>query len=243
MKRILLSLTTVSMFAFIGTSQITMNIVGQSTDLSGTTLTINADPSNSDLMTTGDFPIDIEVHNNTGSSKSWRVTRKRIDVPSTWTDMVCLATCFPNSSLATYCTPASQPLVVANGATGSMLLHITPDQSAAGTAHYRYYLGDCTNFDDSMDVQVNFVLGLKTVKPAVSFSVAPNPANDFVTISTNGVESANVKVVDVLGNMIYTETMISSKKIDVSDFKNGIYFIIIETEGAKISNRKLVVRH
>ena len=62
-------------------------------------------------------------------------------------------------------------------------------------------------------------------------------------ISSNEVDNSNVKIVDVLGNVVYTETISATKKIDLSDFKNGIYFITIETSDSKISNRKLIIRH
>ena len=53
----------------------------------------------------------------------------------------------------------------------------------------------------------------------------------------------HLKIVDLLGNTVLTETIDSNSKIDVSEFKNGIYFIIVDAEGVKFANRKLVVKH
>jgi hypothetical protein len=82
-----------------------------------------------------------------------------------------------------------------------------------------------------------------SIKNAISFSAVPNPASDFVLISTNGIDNATIKIIDVLGNTIYLENISTSKKIDVSDYKNGIYFITIESSDSKIVNRRLIVKH
>jgi hypothetical protein len=52
-----------------------------------------------------------------------------------------------------------------------------------------------------------------------------------------------MKVVDVLGNLIMKETISSSKKIDVTDFRSGVYIISFEGAGVKSFNRKVIIRH
>ena len=80
-------------------------------------------------------------------------------------------------------------------------------------------------------------------KNNISFSVIPNPASDFVLITTNGLDNASIKIIDILGNNLYSENITSTKKVDISDFKNGIYFISIESSDSKIANRRLIVKH
>jgi hypothetical protein len=48
---------------------------------------------------------------------------------------------------------------------------------------------------------------------------------------------------DAVGNVIMKETIHGSKKINVGDFSNGIYFLIFETSTGKTITKKLVVRH
>ena len=245
MKKILLTTIILSLFSLIGNSQIEINVEGQSTDISGTVLQINIDPSSGNIPTTGEYLLDLEIHNNTGINKSWRITRKELSVPAAWVDMLCFTSCFPPSTLETYCTPASVPLVVANGTSAIVILHFSPELATATTAIYRYYVStDCSTFEDSVDIQFNYTAaGLKSLKNNATFNIAPNPANDYTVVTSAGVENSNVKIVDVLGNVVYVETISSTKKIDLSEFKNGIYFVTIETSDAKISNRKLIVRH
>jgi hypothetical protein len=245
MKKTILSIATAFSFAFLASGQITINVVGEATDIAGTTYTINADQNDPELLATGFLSLDLEIHNNSGSEKTWRVTRRRLDVPSDWSDLLCFgSSCFPPSSLESYCSPASTPLVVSNGAEGGVLLHFTPPSSpSANLITYRYYVGDCNTFEDSVDIHVNFTLGTKELTKIPSLSIAPNPANEVLTIATSGVESATLKIVDVLGNLVFTDIISNTKKIDVSNFKNGIYFVTLQTNGATISNRKLIVRH
>jgi hypothetical protein len=52
-----------------------------------------------------------------------------------------------------------------------------------------------------------------------------------------------MRIVDVLGNVVSKETITGTKKIDLSNFRNGVYFITIETSNGKTINRKLIVKH
>ena len=249
MKKIVLTSAIFSFFSLVGNSQIEIKVEGQTTDISGTTLDINIDPSSGSIPTNGEFLLDLEIHNNTGMNKLWRVTRKEVSVPSAWVDMICFSggSCFPPSNLATYCTPGTPVnylLDINDGESKILILHYTPEEAIAATATYRYYVSDdCTTFEDSVDIRFNYTLGLKTTQLNPTLNIAPNPANDYTIISSNGVDISNIKIVDILGNVVDTETISSTKKIDLSDFKNGIYFITIETSDEKISNRKLIIRH
>jgi hypothetical protein len=48
---------------------------------------------------------------------------------------------------------------------------------------------------------------------------------------------------DILGNLILKETIYSTKKIDVSDIKSGVYILSFEGSGIKSFSRKVIVRH
>ena len=77
----------------------------------------------------------------------------------------------------------------------------------------------------------------KTIEPV-------NPATDFISINLNGIETAAIKIVDVLGNTVFKDSYFSGvKKVDVSNFKNGIYFVMIESNGIKTMTRKVVIKH
>lgn len=239
MKKILLSVLSI---ALVGTafSQATIALYGTSTDISGTTVPFN-------LTQTASFEhmFDFEVTNMTGSNASWMVTRYNVSNPSGWNGQFCWAgnagvgNCYPavtddyqNSNLETVEVDSSGLLSVYITSTGS------------GTATYRYYIStDGQNYIDSIDVLVTSSLGIDE-KPVVSVGISPNPASENIVINTSGMNNASVKIVDVLGNLVLDETMFESKKnINVSKFRNGVYFVLVEGEGIKPITRKVIVRH
>jgi hypothetical protein len=243
MKKIILHSIAILGFALTGISQddgIKITFPGSTTDYSSGhaayVKTVDA---------AGIVEFKIYVENTTGSGKAWRVSRLNQSVPGDWTSTVCLGElCFAPSTNELYCTPASTGALfnVANNATE--LIDFKPTANSFSTATYRIYIGvDCTDFDDSVDVQVNYTSSIKEVKQNPTFSMYPNPVDDVVSITMNNSKSGTVKIVDLVGNVVYNEDIYSPSKINVSEFKNGIYFVTIEAEGVKLSSRKLVVRH
>ena len=124
---------------------------------------------------------------------------------------------------------------------------ITPNLSSEGSATYMYYITDATTgvYVDSVALQFNYTLSIEDqILDDLTVSIAPNPATDIITIKTNNTSNSTIKMVDVLGNVVLNETSFNqTKKIDVSNFRNGIYFVKVESEGSKAITRKVVVRH
>ena len=243
MKKALQLLTLFLFFTFLSFSQVKFNIANTSTDLSGLVYTINVDPSHPEIQIAEQIALQIQVHNNTGSSKSWIFTRRKLSVPSDWTDKTCIipVNCYLEDSKDIWSTPDTY--IVADGDSIILNPDFKPNLTSVGTGRYRFYVGDRNHYDDSMDVQINFTLGLRPIKSVPTFSISPNPAIDYFSIATNGNENINVKIIDILGNNVYNETISSNKKIDISDFKNGVYFVTVQSSEIRITNRKLVIRH
>lgn len=202
----------------------------------------------------GEAVADIHVENHTGTTKDWVVTRYRINEQASWTDYLCWGhetdgtggTCFSAALMPTnpWTTPGATSVVVNDQEAGVIAAHITPDIAAPATVIYRYYVStDGQTYEDSVDIEVSFSASLEDIAPQLSVSVAPNPASDNITVKAGGVDQAVVKVVDVLGNVVLKENMTAVKTINVADFRNGIYFVIVEAEGAKPVSRKMIVRH
>jgi len=249
MKRILLSTLSFVILSTVS-AQVEITVDGTGPDVSGTTVVVNVDAST-------EFPYDEHfiVTNSTGSDAQWRITRVKQSVPAGWSDLVCWPPqCFiPSSDL--YVTPNSggtpAPTIVngtsqtTNGELAELKPKITPDMSSNSSATYMYYITDLSgNYVDSVGLQLNFTLGIEEQAPSLSVNVAPNPASDYIKVKAEGVHGATAKIMDVLGNIVMKETIIgSSKTIDVSKFRNGIYFIVVEAPGAKTVNRKVIVRH
>jgi hypothetical protein len=129
------------------------------------------------------------------------------------------------------------------GDNGIFLAKVEPKDPGYGCGEYRYYIISGQTILDSIDIAVCKTVAVDELEP-FSLTMAPNPASSYFTIKTTGSESATVKVVDVLGNVVMTASIMgTSKTINTESFKNGVYFVIVESEGQKPINRKLIVRH
>ena len=210
-----------------------------------------------DQFDTTPYGVSFYVENNTGTDQQWRIVRDKQSVPAGWVDQVCWPpTCYPTEStpgniFITPSTPGNPAPTVVNGTyttTNSQNAIIKPLIEPSGTngvALYMYYIMDNNDtYMDSVGVRYNFVLGVEENTPALSVSIAPNPANSFIKVKTNIEQGATIKVVDVLGNVVLKETVMgSSKTINTESFRNGVYFVRIEDENHRVVNRKLIVRH
>src|SRR3989338_518338 len=224
MKKIILSILSLVAVGFTF-AQTSITLDGSSVNISGTTYTHELSGAVSD-----EHIVDFIIHNETGSSQPWMVTRRHLNNPAGWEEYLCwgLNGAFGNCYLhdpATYWSSNSEGILA--DSSGRLSTYVTC--STSGTALYRYYIStDGQNFIDSVDLQVTNTLSVEE-KPSLSVSVAPNPASESITVNATGVGSVSVRMVDVLGNLVLSETNFSTKKtIDVSRFRNGVYFIMID---------------
>lgn len=75
------------------------------------------------------------------------------------------------------------------------------------------------------------------------FRLFPNPASDMCTLALGREATGNVHITSLLGKMVYSNAFFgtSSLSLNISDFRQGIYFVTVETsEGTHTS--KLLVR-
>ena len=235
-------------FGLNAQNTISIEIPGTNTDISGQTHEVA-------LTTTDAVEVSFDLINNTGSTHQWRITRDKISVPTTWSDFLCWGhctdqfggTCYAANVSDPWTTPATQSVLfdVNNGECGKLKVTINPDDwTTTGQARYRYYISDNgTNFSDSVDLVLSYTAALKPVKEEISVNIGPNPASDYVQINMSGVESATLKIIDALGTTISKEGINSKKKINVSELRNGVYFLVIDIPGSKTITRKVIIRH
>lgn len=239
MKRTLLTILTIAGFAGLSFGQIEMS-VGGSGDISGTQI---------DYSSAGaEVVVDVHVDNKSGSTLDLTIKRERINETTGWTDYLCWGhstdqfggVCYPANAANPWTTGTA--VTIPNNEAGVIAAHISP-VGDNGCTTYRYSVMDGTTELAYLDVNVCKSLSVEEIAP-LSITVAPNPASDYVKIKTTGAENATVKMVDVLGNVVLKETVMgTSKTINTESFRNGIYFVIVEAEGAKPINRKVIVRH
>jgi len=205
--------------------------------------------------------VDMGVTNTSGADGYYNVTRVKIAEVSAWapSEQICWGymfngTCYtPPANSNPWTSPDwidnSQtppvPVPLPNGAAANLRFDI--HTNSAGTIHYRFYISESSVKVDSVDVIVTTTLGIKDNKKdeEISMSIYPNPASSVLNISAQGLDgNYDVRVTDVLGKVVYNETVVgATKKVDVSDFKNGVYLVTITEKGTAIQTRRTVVKH
>lgn len=86
------------------------------------------------------------------------------------------------------------------------------------------------------------VTGVSESENAPELSIYPNPTNGILNVDFKNATS--IKVMNTLGDVIYDEKIVQStegsKKIDLSSYSNGIYFISVSNNEAT-SNYKIIL--
>ena len=73
--------------------------------------------------------------------------------------------------------------------------------------------------------------------------IYPNPATNIVNIKLQTQVMEHLKISDVKGSVIYTETLQSNKKLlNTSSFAKGLYFITITTKNGAVVVKKLMIQ-
>lgn len=73
----------------------------------------------------------------------------------------------------------------------------------------------------------------------VDFEIFPNPANDHIELqfATSNVSYERIRVADAQGKIISEIQPFQSNEISISDWKNGVYIISIESNGYSTAKR------
>ena len=246
MKRLYTLLIACTCFSFAGLSQFEFYVQGDptNTNYASGTYTYQA------LNISSENAIYIDVVNNTGGNETYVVGRRRIlPEAASWEDGFCwegssgFGICIPPGVMnQEYFQMTNNDVPITPGQAGELKPQIYPEMADVGYFKYRYYVGTLTNNKmDSMDLEV-FITPLSVPEPKLTVGIHPNPASSYIQVEADGYKSADIEVVDVLGNLVYTSTLSESTKIDVAEFRNGIYFVTVSAEGTRVS-RKVIVRH
>ena len=253
MKKIF-TLLSLCIWGFVSSQDnITITLEGQVDDFSS-----GASAHQVVAPSSASFDIPFDVYNNGTTTQLWRITRYQVSVPTGWADALCWGhatdpfggTCFSSSQMNTnpWTSPGGSTVLfdIQPGEHGKMKVSVDPADGVYGSGHYRYYIsGLNAAYLDSVDLIVDYVAKVKptVLKEPLSVTIVPNPASEYINVNLNRSENVSMKIVDVLGNLILKETLSSSKKVDVSDLKSGVYFIVFEGSGFKSFSRKVIIRH
>lgn len=89
-------------------------------------------------------------------------------------------------------------------------------------------------------MNVDTVLATDSFKSS-NFVVYPNPATDYLSFSTkNNVKIKQLRVVDVLGQLVIDKPNFTHSKIDISNLNSGIYFVSLFDENNQSQTIKVI---
>ncbi|PWL32519.1 MAG: hypothetical protein DCO96_02960 [Fluviicola sp. XM-24bin1] len=248
MKNIFTLILSLLGFSMISFSQFEFYVQGDASNTNYAGSTYNYQAMNDQ----SENAVLVDVVNKSGWDSSFIISRQKLtpSAPSSWEDGFCwngdtgFGICIPPQNMTQdYFQMNGNEAPIAPDAMGLLKPQFFPNATDPGTHVYRYYVGTMNNVKmDSMDIAV-LVTPLSIIEKAkLTVGIHPNPASSYIQVEADGFESADIEVVDVLGNLVYTSTLSGSTKIDVAEFRNGIYFVTVSAEGTRVS-RKVIVRH
>lgn len=226
-------------------SQYEIRLSGAGNDISGTEhlLTVTTDGTKNLLF---------QVKNVSGASKVVGMERLRLTNMAAWEDNLCWGAegdpngkCYTAAQMPTnpWSTPVANYVPIADGGNGSLV--VDTKVVGAGTEVYRFYVLEGSTRMDSVDVRVTSTLGITAnTTEKQEISVYPNPASTVLTIAGATADNVmEVHITDVLGKTVCSETVTGTKKLDVSEYKNGVYLVSINEKGSAVQTRRVVVKH
>lgn len=100
-----------------------------------------------------------------------------------------------------------------------------------------HYLNNIT-FDDS-EFQYDKINSVKNItKPGYNVFVSPNPASDFVTVNSDKLSGATVRLLNVIGQTVSSAVATSnSVTLSLNGLANGVYFVEISAAEGVVTKR------
>ena len=98
--------------------------------------------------------------------------------------------------------------------------------------------------DAAADGYFDPAVGINTVSKE-DVSLYPNPASDNVTITFPASSDASLRIIDITGKVIFNtiiEANTTSYRMNISDYKTGIYFYELTINNTTVSHKMSVIR-
>ena len=88
---------------------------------------------------------------------------------------------------------------------------------------------------------VEVISSSATINVSKYFNIYPNPADDYILLSTNDNIKMNVSIYNASGELINIDDLFQNKRIDIFDYPKGVYLIKLENQES-IHFEKLIKR-
>ncbi len=185
-----------------------------------------------------DIAAHVKIYSNTflDDTIAWKRTTNTLKPGGVWTSAVCdIIQCWSVT------TDSSEFVLNANDS-GDMSFHLYPkNEAGSGKMIVRFYRkADPSQYQD-------IVIFLKAWNPSSvinvaskDFQVYPNPTKNNFAIQTNAIKSGELKVLNLLGQTVISQTYVSGSVVNTSALSKGIY-LIKYTDGAAVINSRIII--
>jgi hypothetical protein len=240
MKKQILSFFLFASIAFFSNAQVLItNPDDLTTDVTSETVFI--EKPNTEFLVYA----DMRLVNNSGGPIEFKFKRVRLTATSE-TDQLCYGEICTNAGdVQEYEWPTT--LVVQDGEDVLFKPQILNVMENVFEAVHRY---DVMDADDN--VLASVTVDFKTVNvanivisqlDANSINVFPNPARDVANIALPANMKATITITDALGKQVMAKSNFTGGTLNISNLKNGVYFVRIQNELLGISETiKLIIR-
>ena len=188
--------------------------------------------------------VEIELKNNTNEQVDvyWRLEKPEFD--KDWESQLCDANlCYGRNK--DRCSP-NKPNSLDGGATQKWSFHFFNNNvPGQGKAVLKIYSdNEFSQLLDTLVINIDIANSINDILDSEEISVYPVPAKDVLNIKMNFKKAANAEIfmTDNLGRIVKNISSLHQKnyyssKVDVSDLKNGIYFLNIKTEEGVVTKK------
>ena len=122
----------------------------------------------------------------------------------------------------------------------NMTIDATALESNVYTANLVIRSNDLSNDWTTKNVVANITVGVDENGENQAIAVYPNPASDYVQVSTTGTIE-NVTIVNTVGQVVYNQNLgLQKARIATDMLPNGVYFVNVKTQFG-IATQKLVI--
>ncbi|MEO0900304.1 MAG: cytochrome c peroxidase [Bacteroidota bacterium] len=99
-------------------------------------------------------------------------------------------------------------------------------------------------WSDPFDEQGDLVLLPEEIATSIAVidqevKMYPNPATSFVSVDFEGLEQ-ELSIYSINGQLMQKATIFSGQRVDVSSFQRGLYLLVLEGNGSKVSQKILL---
>lgn len=218
----------------------TLGAMSQSIVLTPQQQPVVGSPDDYDLYTV------ITVKNSTDNALNLKASRQLVGTaPQGSSNYFCWDLCYPgNVSVST----GTVTLDANEANPTSFAVHFLPN-GATTTSVIKYCVFDETNSVDSSCVNVTFTTesaSISDIKNTQFGEFHPNPSSSltFLEYDLKSGQEANVIISDMLGSVVFNETIINKEgtlSFDFSNQKSGLYFANIIVDGEVKTMKRLVI--